>query len=221
MSLCACATLPSYTRVSRRITITVPAGTIATVQPSPDLIAALMLPTMAAACEAAGRFGLTPPVVTPLWEAMANRSEAEAVRVVALRDLQRTCAVKGIDWAAVTNLSMHEEVGLLMPNPTPIVRRFRNCWRRTGAVPPAVDMPLARAQRMNEVRAERSPKLEKADRDRRVAIDQGDLVLEAKLKDYAQKLRDLPATEQPNVDASTTPEQLDAWRPTWPVDPAA
>ena len=100
-------------------------------------------------------------------------------------------------------------------------RRFRNCWRQSGATVPFVDMPLARTQRMGEIRREREPKLGKVDSDIRAAEDAGAAARVTVLRGYRQFLRDLPAAESPNVERCTTPAQLEAWQPTWPVDPAA
>ena len=109
------------------------------------------------------------------------------------------------------------EVGLTA---LPSTRRFRNAWRQVGAVAPQVDMPLARIQRMGEVRVERAPKLTKSDVEFLRAQETGNTTLQASLKDYRQRLRDLPATERPTVDAIATPETLAAWNPAWPIDPA-
>ena len=99
-------------------------------------------------------------------------------------------------------------------------RRFRSCYRRAGTSLPRIDMPLARGERMNEIRVKRVPRLEKSDVDFLRAQEKADVVMQDKLKTYRQSLRDLPATEQPNADACTTPEALAAWGPTWPTDPA-
>ena len=121
--------------------------------------------------------------------------------------------------AAVSNVTIQNEVGLLGLT-DPVLRRFRASWRQSGATTPFVDMPRARLQRMGEVRQGRTVKLLKSDADLLRAQEAGNTMLQTSLKDYRQKLRDLPATEQPNVDAVTTPGALAAWGPTWPVDPA-
>jgi len=98
-------------------------------------------------------------------------------------------------------------------------RRFRNCWRQAGAAPPHVDMPLARLQRLDEVRAERGPKLALADIAIQRATDAYNVSLASRLRDYRQALRDLPEVAQPEIEALTTPEALAAWEPAWPVEP--
>lgn len=99
-------------------------------------------------------------------------------------------------------------------------RRFRNAWRQAGAVPPVASMPAARTQRMGEVRVQRDQMLQKSDVDYMKAQEAGNTTLLAALRDYRQKLRDLPVAEQQNVDAITTPETLATWQPAWPINPA-
>ena len=98
-------------------------------------------------------------------------------------------------------------------------RRFRDCWRQTGASLPAVDMPLARVQRMNEMRVERNRRLLKNDAAYSMALKKKNVALQDALVTRAQKLRDLPVNEQATVEACTTPEDLAAWTPVWPPDP--
>ena len=211
MSYCACFTLPT--------------GVVAVVRPNPVLITALQAPTFSDCLAILNRHkqGLSEAVVAPLYNAMATRTEQEAVRIVAKRDAPRTAEVHGFRAMDATDLSVMEATGLLNPiiATKPENRRWRNCWRRIGIGTPAVDMPMARAQRMNEVREKRAPKFTKSNYDLLyVLVDSPNTPMQNKLKDYRQKLRDLPTTEQPNVDALATPEQLAAWEPTWPVDPA-
>ena len=73
---------------------------------------------------------------------------------------------------------------------------------------------------MNEVRKVRNRYLVKNDADYTKALKDRDTLLQARLAEYAKQLRDVPAVEQPNVDACTTPYQLDSWEPAWPPDPA-
>lgn len=110
--------------------------------------------------------------------------------------------------------------GIRWPDGSVLGRRFRSCYRRSGTNLPRIDMFLARGERINEVRVARMPKLEKSDIDLLRAQEKADVVMQDSLKDYRQKLRDIPTTEKPNVDAITTPEALATWEPAWPVDPA-
>lgn len=144
-------------------------------------------------------------VVIPAPEFVVQfATEAEAVAAILAKDVP----------AGAANVAVRDVADL------PNTRRFRNTWRQAGAVTPTVDLPLARIQRMNEVRAGRAPKLVKSDVDFVRAMETGNTTLQTSLKDYRQKLRNLPATEQPNVDAITTPDTLAAWNPAWPVDPS-
>lgn len=100
----------------------------------------------------------------------------------------------------------------------PPSRRFRNCWRH-GAGAVAVSMPLARQQRLAEIRSERNERLVESDKDHSRLADIGTDQQRADLRTYRQALRDLPATVQTDLAALTTPEQLDQYQPAWPVKP--
>ncbi len=90
---------------------------------------------------------------------------------------------------------------------------FRNCWRNKGGRV-EVDLPLARAQRMDEIRRARNARLEKSDglmaRARELGI-QSEIDALAAIR---QRLRDLPA----GVDLTDlqTAEELAAFEPDWP-----
>lgn len=206
MSHCACFTLPD--------------GTVGIVRPNPVLVVALLAPTVADAMAFLDhrKQGLAATVVTPLYRAMVARTEQEAVRVVAERDARRLALARGLLPDDAAALTVMEATGLLAPDAS---RRWRNCWRRAGAGAPAVDMPLARAQRMSEVRRERTARLAASDSAIMTAHEQNDRARTTALTAYRQTLRDLPATTRPTVEACTTPAQLEAWQPTWPVDPTA
>lgn len=101
----------------------------------------------------------------------------------------------------------------------PQSRYFRNCWRKgTGENygKPAVDLPLARNQRLDEVRIERNQKLLVSDGPTNLARDQNTSNFQP-MKDYQQALRDLPVTAQAEIDAITTDTELETYSPTWPV----
>jgi len=219
MSHCLCFTWPAHTKLlGDGTTIGIPAGTVGVFRPNPQLVSALLLPAKSDAQSAAARIGVM-PLLNTLWEQMTARTEAEASRVIFEREFPRICASRNVHPAAVTNLSQHDAIGLLIPEPDKMTRRFRGAWRQSGPTMPFVDMPLARTQRMNEIRAERTPRLEKSDVDLLRAQETADVVTQNNLKTYRQKLRDVPQVGQPNVDAITTPEALAAWEPTWPVSP--
>jgi hypothetical protein len=94
-------------------------------------------------------------------------------------------------------------------------RRFRNCWRVNGQTV-EVDMPLARAQRMAEIRAERNRRLEASDGLMARAYEIGAQAEIEALKAKRQTLRDIPAVI--DVGTISTPEELTAFQPEWPVD---
>ena len=201
---------------------TLPNGTICCLRSNQSLVAALMLPSLSDAMSATteARLGLSIDVVQSLYAAMNARTEQEAARVILERDAPRVAVQNGFLGTDIVALTITEEIGLLHPTENLVVnRRFRRCWRRVGAGLPVVDMPLARTQRMNEVRVARQPRLDKCDDDIKKAEDKEDIAQLRNLRVYRQKLRDLPATEKPNVDAITKPEVLAAWEPTWPVSP--
>lgn len=99
-------------------------------------------------------------------------------------------------------------------------RRFRGCWRWDGSKI-EVDLPMARAQVMAEVRAERNARLDAADRERNRLEDVGDQSQRQAHAAYRQSLRDLPAAAQADVDALGTAEDLEAYTVSWPAEPGA
>jgi len=98
----------------------------------------------------------------------------------------------------------------------PPSRRFRNCWRGDrGKV--NVDMPLAREQRMGEIRLERNTLLDESDKEKARLDDVGTTSQKTAIGTYRQALRDLPASI--DLEAIRNPEALGAFDPVWPVAP--
>jgi hypothetical protein len=102
-------------------------------------------------------------------------------------------------------------------------RRWRACWRHDGQGGVRVELPLARAQRLRELRAER---------DRRLAASDGAMLREQEsgtpagveaLRAYRQALRDLPAVLEQSgaLERLEDAAALAAFTPEWPADPAA
>ncbi len=87
-------------------------------------------------------------------------------------------------------------------------------WEMDADGRPKVNMVKARPIKTDMVRKERAPKLAVLDVEHRMAA--GDTAKQALINKKAQELRDLPATIQPDLDAITTPEALEAWTPPWP-----
>lgn len=99
-----------------------------------------------------------------------------------------------------------------------IEHRFSGAWLHTGDGKIHIDMPLARTQRMAEIRVKRNALLFDADK----MDDQQERNVRLKLPDslknvdiYKQALCDLPATV--DMERITTPEELAAFEPKWPI----
>jgi hypothetical protein len=108
-----------------------------------------------------------------------------------------------------------DATGADLPNERPgQSRRFRNAWRWDGAKIEA-DLDLSRAQVMAEVRAERNERLATS----RANEQQGNPEQQS-WKAHRQALRDLPTTVQSEIDIIATPSALEAYEPTWPVEPS-
>lgn len=200
-------------------TFTMPGGRVAVVRPNAQLVTILQHPVLNEALAAASRLGVRAARFMEWRGAMLVLTEEEAVRVLAEYTAPRVAIAHGVQAADVTGLSLHDATGLL-DEQDKTTRRWRECWRKAGRGAPTVNMSLARIQRMNEVRAQRAPQLEKSDIDLLHAQEALDVVKQDALKTYRQALRDVPTIGQPTVDAITTPEGLAAWEPEWPVDPA-
>jgi hypothetical protein len=67
---------------------------------------------------------------------------------------------------------------------------FRNCWRKSGADSIAINMPLARAQIMAEIRSKRDEYLVKSDAKQMEMVSKGEDTTD--LFALKQALRDLP-----------------------------
>ena len=96
-------------------------------------------------------------------------------------------------------------------------KRFRNCWRGGTAGEVVVDMALACAQRMMEIRAERDRRLAEADKEWLRILDTGPVEQQNAFRLYRQALRDIP--QGINLDALTDPASLEAFEPNWPDQP--
>lgn len=205
--------------MSHCVTFTFPDGRVCIVGAPRAFVDALLLPEWRDVVAACAKIGLTEGVVRQYRDKMATLTREEAIRAIGELDAPGIAVANGFLPTDVANLSLEPDTGLLDQSRVDVNRRrrFRGCWRKVAGTT-GVSMPLARLQRMNEVRAERNQKLKQNDDDYSRALKEKNLTRQTSLEQYAQKLRDLPATVQPAVEACTTPEQLDAWRPSWPVD---
>ena len=93
-------------------------------------------------------------------------------------------------------------------------RRFRTCWRANAAGKVKIDLPLARQQRMNEIKADRNRRLDLSDKEWARLAEIGTAEQQSVLKAYRQALRDVPQ----NVDLSKmkTARELSSYEPHWP-----
>ncbi len=96
----------------------------------------------------------------------------------------------------------------------PTDRYFRNCWRKAFDGNIDVDMPLARLQRMEEIRRERDNKLLSLDTEWRIALADDDKTELDKVAVRRQTLRDIPQTT--NLEVIQAADDLIALNPAWP-----
>lgn len=93
----------------------------------------------------------------------------------------------------------------------------RFAWRQDGPSAPVFDMPKARVIKTDQIRVERKMRFTVLDVDyMRADEPPGDIAEKDRIIAVRKRLRDLPVTIQPDLDAITTPEALDAWQPKWP-----
>jgi hypothetical protein len=93
---------------------------------------------------------------------------------------------------------------------------FRNAWEQSRESPPILNLSLARAIKTNQIRPERNERLAALDIDYMRADEAADAPAKAHIAARKQKLRDLPATIQPDLAELDTPEVLEAYQPAWP-----
>jgi Phage tail assembly chaperone protein len=118
-----------------------------------------------------------------------------------------------------------------LPDPTPQQplppRRWRACWRHDGQGAVRVHLPLARAQRLHEIRLERDRRLAASDgvwmRELERMRAGGDAALLQALEAYRQALRDLPARLEAAaaLEALADAQALADFAPDWPALPGA
>ena len=93
---------------------------------------------------------------------------------------------------------------------------FRNALRQTNAAPPIIDMPEARILKTDTIRTERNKRLSDEDISYTKADEAGDNDEKVVIAAKKQKLRDLPATIQPDLDDISTAKALGSFEPPWP-----
>lgn len=90
-------------------------------------------------------------------------------------------------------------------------RYFRNCWRFTDKV--EVDLPLARTQRMTEIRTKRNELLDNSDKETLRLQAVGTVQEKQDMENYRQLLRDIPSNV--NLDLITDSDELEVFEPNW------
>jgi hypothetical protein len=94
---------------------------------------------------------------------------------------------------------------------------FRNALRQTSAAPPVVDMHEARILKTDTIRVERNKRLLEEDINYMKADEAGDNDEKVAIAAKKQKLRDLPATTQPDLEDISTAKALGLFEPLWPL----
>ena len=83
---------------------------------------------------------------------------------------------------------------------------------------PKVNMSKARPIKTDQIRVERNARLAAEDIAYMIAEEQKNDAEKLRVATKKQALRDLPATIQSDLDALTTPENLEAYAPVWPTE---
>lgn len=115
------------------------------------------------------------------------------------------------DHSAYTRLPNIETTDL------PQSRKFRICWRNDGNGKPKTDLPLARTQRLEEIRLQRNQKLLDSDGPMAREREQNGNNQNA-MKVYRQLLRDLPVAVEAELGELSTDTELEDYQPDWPVE---
>jgi hypothetical protein len=119
--------------------------------------------------------------------------------------------------ATATNVSVVDVDAI--PGAQSVERKFRNAYEQDETVSSMavrVNMPKARAIKTGMVREDRNMRLGALDVPYMRADEDGDRVEKARIAARKQKLRDLPADIQSDLDALDTPEALETYQPAWP-----
>jgi hypothetical protein len=97
-------------------------------------------------------------------------------------------------------------------------RRFRECWRSVAGTV-AIHLASARLQVLAELRRERNARLARSDGEKARLDEIGTAEQKESLRAYRQALRDLPVAVAAEVEAIADAAALEAYQPTWPVEP--
>ena len=116
-----------------------------------------------------------------------------------------------VGWRIITPEDIEGNTGTLK-NP----RAFRDAWKDDGTKV-VHDLAKAQAIRSDQLRVKRNARLAAEDIELMKAEESGNVGEANRIKAKKKALRDLPATIQPDLDAKTTPEELEAYEPAWPA----
>ena len=92
----------------------------------------------------------------------------------------------------------------------------RGAWKQDGANAPTFDMSKARTIKTGQIRPERNKRLADLDVTYLRADEAGDTATKEKIAVQKQKMRDLPATIQSDLNGLDTPDKLEKFEPDWP-----
>ena len=105
----------------------------------------------------------------------------------------------------------------LVPGPDdhPAEHAFPGAWRHLGGGNIGIDMPAARAVKLDRIREERNGRFPSLDAEWMKATGQGDSAAATAIEAKRQHLRELPRTV--DLEAIATPEALAGFQPDWGV----
>ena len=110
------------------------------------------------------------------------------------------------------------DVAVVDRSTLPATRRFRDAWRKSGAVV-SINLPAARAHRAKEIRAEVRQRMAKSNEDRALIDPVAEAALMAAHDTYQTQLRALLRSLNADLAPLSTPEAIAAWAPAYPADP--
>jgi hypothetical protein len=144
-------------------------------------------------------------IMTPLAPGRRNPGEpARPVTEERLKDLKIRIEKSNPDI---------EFIGAIEKKELPRGRNWRNQWRVVdGKV--SVDMPLARKEKMRQIREERDKRLATTDGPWLRAQETRDIKEQQELGEKRQVLRQIP--QNTDLESIKTPEELEAFEPEWP-----
>ena len=145
-----------------------------------------------------------------IMDGIARIMEAQDSVTNAMREIEKW---HPDDQAKVTSVREISADGADIPTNRSVA--LRDAWEDDGSKI-NVNLTKARAGKTNEMRPERNKRLADLDVSYIRADEAGDTTTKEKIAVQKQKLRDLPATIQSDLNALDTPDKLEKFQPTWP-----